>query len=33
MISLGSFREPGSTETFPGKAKKMSRLVVVCLEV
>lgn len=34
MHSLGSSREPGNVETFPGSAKKMSWLVVVvCLEV
>lgn len=33
MISLGSSREPGNIETFPGRAEEMSRLVVVCLEV
>ena len=33
MSALGSSREPGNVETFPGRAKKMSWLVVVCLEV
>lgn len=33
MRSLGSSREPGNVETFPGSAEKMSSLVVVCLEV